>query len=159
MVSLGFERAAASLLSRQGRFERRVRIGLGPLVPPSACQGFRFLSLALRLCFLLFESQLLLLHLIVRVGSILEDLASHRIDVLSQRLSIVFQILKPNLKLSALVVPLEHFLLSLSNGNLADLVFLLKIDNELVLSLNDGLVFFKHFLGLLGLALIIGLHV
>ena len=63
------------------------------------------------------------------------------------------------MKSSSLVISLQYFFLRLSDSNLANLVFLLQVNNELVLSLDNGLVLVKHLLGLLALALVIARHV
>jgi len=63
------------------------------------------------------------------------------------------------LKCSSLIVSFEHFLLSLGDADLAHFVLLLKIYDQFVLPLDDGLVLFNHFLGLFTLARVFGVHI
>ena len=129
------------------------------LIATSAGEGLGFLGLPFRLCSFLFNTLVFFLSLIVRVCSIVENLAVHRRYVCCQSLSIVFQVLQPNLQSSAFVVPLQNFFLCLCNSYLANLILLLKIDNQLILSLDNGFVLFKHFLSLFCFSLVIGFHV
>lgn len=99
------------------------------------------------------------MSLIVGVLAVLENLPVHRIDVGCQCFTTVLKIFKADLKSSSLVISLQYFFLCLCDSNLANLVFLLQVDNELVLTLDDGLVFIEHLLGLLALALVIARHV
>ena len=129
------------------------------LIATSACEGLGLLSLPFRLCSFLFDTLVFFLSLIVRVCSIVENLAVHRRDVRRQSLPVVFQVLQTNLQSSAFVVSLQYFFLCLCNSYLANLILLLQIDNELILSLDDSLVLFKHFLSLFCFPLVIGFHV
>ena len=100
-----------------------------------------------------------MLHLVACVGVELVDLSVHHVDVRRELLSVVFELLQADLQGSPLIVALEYFLFSLRDSNLTNFVFLLQIDNELVLPLDHSLVFLNHLLRLLALSLVLCAHV
>jgi len=63
----------------------------------------------------------------------------------------VFELFQPHLQRSSLVVFLKHIFFGLSDGDLADFIFLLVVDDQLVLSHDDSLVLFDHLQSFAGL--------
>ena len=99
------------------------------------------------------------MSLIVCIGTERSNLSIHGIDVGRKLFAVVFKLLQSYLKCSALIVSLEHLFLSLSNSNLTDLILLLQVDNELVLSLDNGFILSHFLLSLFDFVLIVNLHV
>jgi len=99
------------------------------------------------------------LHLVTRVGVKLVDFSVHDIDVGGELLAVVLKLLKAHLERRSLIVTFEHFLLCLSDANLTHFILLLQVDNQFVLPLDYCFILFYHFLGLLALALILGIHI
>ena len=99
------------------------------------------------------------MSLVVCILTERSDLSIHGIDVCRKLFAVVFELLQSYLKCSALIVSLKHFFLSLSDSNLTDLILLLQIDNELVLSLDNGFILSHFLLSLFLFVLIVNLHV
>ena len=99
------------------------------------------------------------MSLVIRIGTERSDLSIHGLNVRSKLFAVVFKLLQSYLKCGSLIVPLKHLFLGLSNGNLADFILLLQVDNELVLSLDNGFILSHFLLSLFHLVLIADLHV
>lgn len=108
--------------------------------------------------FFSFHSFLINLGLVVVVSAEVRNLGVHRRDVCRQRFPVVFKFLESDLQLSSFVIPFVNFFFGCGDVDLANLILLLKVDDEFILALDDGFVFINHLFGLLLLALGVSIH-